>query len=136
MKLPVPLAAALPDPLAFDAVLFDMDGTLVDSEPIWFAVLRAVVTEFGGDLPEDAHEALHGNDRPTTTAILRERYGLAGDTEAFWVRVMERLVAGLAGVRPMPNAGAWVEAGSLVTRDVPAGARVLGNPAQIVGTAQ
>lgn len=110
MKPPVPLAAALPDPLAFDAVLFDMDGTLVDSEPIWFAVLRAVVTEFGGDLPEDAHEALHGNDRPTTTAILRERYGLAGDTEAFWVRVMERLVAGLAGVRPMPNAGAWVEA--------------------------
>ena len=29
--------------------------------------------------------------------------------------------------------GAWIEAGSLVTRDVPARARVLGNPAQIVG---
>ena len=31
------------------------------------------------------------------------------------------------------GAGAWIEAGSLVTRDVPAGSRVLGNPAQIVG---
>jgi len=30
------------------------------------------------------------------------------------------------------GAGAFIEAGSLVTRDVPAGARVLGNPAQIV----
>ena len=33
------------------------------------------------------------------------------------------------------GAGAFIEAGSLVTRDVPAGARVLGNPAQIVGEA-
>jgi maltose O-acetyltransferase len=28
---------------------------------------------------------------------------------------------------------AWVEPGAMVTRDVPAGMRVLGNPAQIVG---
>jgi acetyltransferase-like isoleucine patch superfamily enzyme len=29
--------------------------------------------------------------------------------------------------------GAFIEAGSLVTRDVPARARVLGNPAQVIG---
>lgn len=97
------------DPRAFDAVLFDLDGTLVDSEPIWFAVLRSVVAEFGGDLPEHAHAALHGSDRPTTTRVLRERFGLAGDTEAFWARVVVRLEADLAHVRPMPNAAAWVE---------------------------
>jgi acetyltransferase-like isoleucine patch superfamily enzyme len=37
----------------------------------------------------------------------------------------------LKGVRI--GAGAFIEAGSLVTRDVPAGARVLGNPARIIG---
>lgn len=37
----------------------------------------------------------------------------------------------LKGVRI--GAGALIEAGSLVTRDVPPGSRVLGNPAQIVG---
>ncbi len=37
----------------------------------------------------------------------------------------------LKGVRV--GAGAFIEAGSLVTRDVPARARVLGNPAQIIG---
>jgi acetyltransferase-like isoleucine patch superfamily enzyme len=31
------------------------------------------------------------------------------------------------------GAGAFVEAGSLVTRDVPPRARVLGNPAQVIG---
>jgi acetyltransferase-like isoleucine patch superfamily enzyme len=31
------------------------------------------------------------------------------------------------------GAGAFVEAGSLVTRDVPAGMRVIGNPAQLAG---
>lgn len=102
-------AVAIPDPLAFDAVLFDMDGTLVDSEPVWFAVLREVMPAFGGDLPADAHADIHGNDRPTTTRLLRERYGLTGDAEAFWSRVVERLAVGLAGARSMPNAGAWVE---------------------------
>jgi acetyltransferase-like isoleucine patch superfamily enzyme len=38
----------------------------------------------------------------------------------------------LKGVRI--GAGAWIEAGSLVTRDVPPSARVLGNPAQVIGT--
>jgi len=37
----------------------------------------------------------------------------------------------LKGVRV--GAGAFVEAGALVTRDVPAGMRVIGNPAQIAG---
>jgi acetyltransferase-like isoleucine patch superfamily enzyme len=37
----------------------------------------------------------------------------------------------LKGVRI--GAGAIIEPGSLVTRDVPSGARVLGNPAQIIG---
>ena len=31
--------------------------------------------------------------------------------------------------------GAFIEPGAMVTRDVPAGARVTGNPAQIIGTA-
>jgi acetyltransferase-like isoleucine patch superfamily enzyme len=31
------------------------------------------------------------------------------------------------------GAGAFIEAGSLVTRDVPARARVIGNPAQVIG---
>jgi acetyltransferase-like isoleucine patch superfamily enzyme len=38
----------------------------------------------------------------------------------------------LKGVRI--GAGAWIEAGSLITRDVNPAARVRGNPAQVIGT--
>ncbi len=37
----------------------------------------------------------------------------------------------LKGVRI--GSGAWIEAGSLVTRDVPPHARIMGNPAQVIG---
>jgi acetyltransferase-like isoleucine patch superfamily enzyme len=40
----------------------------------------------------------------------------------------------LKGVRI--GAGAVVEAGAVVTRDVPAGTRVLGNPAQVIGSVE
>ena len=33
------------------------------------------------------------------------------------------------------GSGAWIEAGSLVTRDVPPCARIMGNPAQVIGEA-
>ena len=41
------------------AVLFDMDGTLIDSEPIWFATEVAILAEFGFELgPEHTLQVL------------------------------------------------------------------------------
>jgi HAD superfamily hydrolase (TIGR01509 family) len=97
------------DPRSFAAILFDMDGTLIDSEPIWFAVMRSVITDFGGDLPDHAHVELHGIDRAATTELLRNRYGLTGPAERYWDRVSEELVAALASANAMPNAASWVE---------------------------
>lgn len=37
-----------------EARLLDMDGTLADTEPLWFAAERAVATHFGTVLPEVA----------------------------------------------------------------------------------
>ena len=93
----------------FEAVLFDMDGTLVDSEPIWFRVLQSVVNTYGGHLPNEAHAELHGLDRSSTTARLQNHYGLQGDPVSFWRQIVEELADALAHVPAMPGAQAWVE---------------------------
>ena len=45
-----------------DAVLFDMDGLLVDTEPQWFRAETAVVTALGGDWGKPHQEALLGSN--------------------------------------------------------------------------
>lgn len=64
----------------------------------------------------------NGRPRPT---IPREPVVIEDDV---WIGPNATI---LKGVRI--GAGAFIEPGSLVTRDVPPGARVLGNPAQIIG---
>jgi HAD superfamily hydrolase (TIGR01509 family) len=56
------------------AVLWDMDGTLVDTEPYWIAAETAVVEAHGRGWwgPEDA-KLLVGNDLLVSGAIVRER---------------------------------------------------------------
>lgn len=47
---------------ALEAVLFDMDGLLVDTEPQWFAAETAVVTALGGTWGKPHQEALLGSN--------------------------------------------------------------------------
>lgn len=51
------LSAALPS-----AVLWDMDGTLVDTEPYWIAEERALVEQHGGVWTDEHAHQLVGND--------------------------------------------------------------------------
>ena len=46
-----------------DAVIFDCDGTLVDSESLSIALLLELVAEFGLSIPyEQALQSFSGND--------------------------------------------------------------------------
>ena len=65
-----------PDPFAFDAVLLDMDGTLVDTEGAWFDAERRVAARYGVTLPEAARSDLHGLDVHALVAALLGRYGV------------------------------------------------------------
>ena len=46
--------------LTLQAVLFDMDGTLVDTEPYWIAAEYALVESFGGTLERRARARVRG----------------------------------------------------------------------------
>lgn len=53
------------------AVLWDMDGTLVDTEPVWQRCEKALVARFGGVWTQEQAEALLGQPLPVTAAALR-----------------------------------------------------------------
>jgi HAD superfamily hydrolase (TIGR01509 family) len=57
-------------------VIFDMDGVLVDSEPLHFSVEKEVFRELGIHLSASEHHALVGMTPLHIWTILRERFGL------------------------------------------------------------
>jgi HAD superfamily hydrolase (TIGR01509 family) len=74
---------------ALRAVLFDLDGLLVDSEPLWFEVQRAVMARLGGQWGPADQEALIGGslDRTVTYLLAKAAQpGTAGrDEVARWL---------------------------------------------------
>jgi HAD superfamily hydrolase (TIGR01509 family) len=78
------------------AVLFDMDGTLVETEQHWGTALFALARRLGGELSATAREATVGTSMRTALDVLYTDLGLGRESEwqadAAWV---EDTVAGL-----------------------------------------
>ena len=64
------------------AVLFDMDGTLTDSERLWTIALERVAEFYGGTLTLEAREAMVGQDMWATIDLLHGVLGVDADPAA------------------------------------------------------
>ena len=91
--------------LRFDAVLFDCDGVLVDSEPITNGVLRDMLEEAGWTLTSaECMQHFIGKAVKDERALIEAKTGQPL-TEAWMLRFRERRNAGLrAGVQPIRGA--------------------------------
>jgi len=58
------------------AVLWDMDGTLVDTEPYWIATEYAMADKYGGTWSQEQALSLVGNDLLSSGRVLKEAWGL------------------------------------------------------------
>ena len=54
------------------AVLWDMDGTLVDTEPYWINAEHAIVEEAGGTWSDEYAHQLVGNDLMVSAQFIRD----------------------------------------------------------------
>ena len=82
------------------AVLWDMDGTLVDTEPYWFATEFELVAEFGGTWTDaDAH-SLVGFDLLASAHELRTRGGVQLEPVALVERLIDGVIARVADELP------------------------------------
>jgi HAD superfamily hydrolase (TIGR01509 family) len=84
-----------------DAVIFDLDGVLVDSERIWDEVRRAVVAEHGGTWREEATRALQGMSTPEWARYLVEELGARTTPAEIATLVVQRMAARYAAEPPL-----------------------------------
>ncbi|WP_308258343.1 HAD family hydrolase [Saccharothrix obliqua] len=62
--------------MSVDAVLWDMDGTLLDSEKLWDIPLYEFAEKLGGELSLATRQAMVGSNVPTTMALLFAEVGV------------------------------------------------------------
>jgi HAD superfamily hydrolase (TIGR01509 family) len=75
------------------AVIFDCDGTLVDSEPLAGAAWRRAVAPYGYDITEADLAACVGSPYARTHAYFAARAAGLPDPSAFWPEVSRELYA-------------------------------------------
>lgn len=72
------------------AVLFDLDGTLVDSMWMWKAIDVEYLGKRGLDCPDDLQRVIEGMSFTETAVYFKERFGLADSLEEIkeeWTRM-------------------------------------------------
>ena len=75
------------------AVVFDLDGVLVDSEQQWDEVRRGVAVEAGRPWPDGATRALQGMSTPEWSAYLTEVIGVPGQPQDVAAQVIDRMAS-------------------------------------------
>ena len=104
--------------LALQAVLFDMDGTIVDTEPYWIAAEYALVEEHGGTWNDTHAHNLVGNALIDSAVYIREHGGVALDPPQIVERLIDEVI--VAAQREVPwRPGAVALLSALRDRGVP-----------------
>ena len=82
----------MPDPL-IEAVVFDLDGVIVDSEHVWDAAREALARERGGRWHENAQRDMMGMSSVEWSRYMHDVIGLEHPPEEISAEVVRRLEA-------------------------------------------
>lgn len=114
-----PRVRDLPAP-SFQAVLWDFDGTLVDTEPVWQEAEKEIAAELGGTLPRDFAHTVVGLSLLDSAAVLLAAVGRDDVTPRHVVDRMVEIMVDRLRTEPVPwRPGAEALLGELNAAGVP-----------------
>jgi len=83
------------------AVIFDLDGVIIDSEPIWEDVRRTLLAAYKLPYPADATRAIMGMSSPEWSAYLHDVLRVPLPASEINVRVVAGVAAALEARLPL-----------------------------------
>ncbi|MCY3574342.1 MAG: HAD family phosphatase [Chloroflexi bacterium] len=103
----------------FDAILFDMDGLLVDSEPVWHEVEVELIESHGYRYADEVRDMGVGMRVDEFAAILQAHYPKLGDSPAAIERAITERMLRLPAERVQSRPGAEAIIRYAVEKDIP-----------------
>jgi HAD superfamily hydrolase (TIGR01509 family) len=99
-----------------EAVVFDLDGVIVDSEQVWDEVREAYVHATGGTYSDESARDMMGMSSPEWSRYMAEALRVPGTPDEINAAIVERMLARYGAAPPLlPGAveavrriGAWV----------------------------
>lgn len=77
------------------AVLWDMDGTIVDTEPLWIAAEKELVASYGGEWTDEAAEQLVGNPLRVSAQLIKANSPVTMPTDEIVDYLLTRVTAAM-----------------------------------------
>jgi HAD superfamily hydrolase (TIGR01509 family) len=91
-----------------EAVIFDLDGVIVDSEQVWDEVREQYTVEAGGRYSETATRAMMGMSSTEWSTYMAEELALPGSPEEINVAIVQRMLARYGEAPPLIEGAADV----------------------------
>lgn len=86
-----------------EALLFDLDGLMIDSEPLWQGVEHAIAASYGKVWSDELARACQGTGLPNTIRVMRETLGIPLEDAEGVERLISEFVERLPDLRLQPG---------------------------------
>jgi len=87
--------------MTVDAVVFDLDGVIIDSEQVWDDVREAYVRETGGTYTDESARDMMGMSSPEWSRYMAESLHVPGTPEEINAAIVERMLARYGEAPPL-----------------------------------